>query len=287
MKNRKVRMSINRKILIVAALFLLSFPTGLGFGARQFVADEYEVEEPVSIDTESVEMEDTTGVVLQVPEYQDWSEVSISGKLKMKGLPLSPTLKIFMQKDSSVSISVRAPFFGEVGRLEINPEEFLVINKMKKTYSHESLSDFLRYFPGTIRDVQELILGRIVLPGFGALSGENAELVDVIDYGDGLYLVPDETIELEGADYGYMIDEQFMPLLLLIIPKERDDLSITLTYDFEKNGYSFSFAYNYDNRNLNATLELDNPRWGGEPMSPVKIDGKYTQLPLLDFMKSF
>lgn len=281
-------MKIIKNILI--AFFLLTIP---GLNARQQVVENNEEpdlteESVVDIDIESdPEAVDTLGIDLMVPEYQEWKEATISGKLKMSGLPLSPTLKIFMERDSSVIISIKAPFLGEVGRLELTADSLLAVNKMKKTYAQESLTDFLRYFPVGLSDLQEFLLGRIVMPGIGVLNPDNAEYMDVIDNGEGLFAVPLPGFSMEGIDYGYMIDEQFMPLLLLVIPSERDDMAITVTYGYGKNSYSMDFGYQEGDRNMGVTLELDNPQWKGDAPSSVKLDNKYNRLSLLDFLRSF
>lgn len=234
-----------------------------------------------------VEENDTIETVLTVPEYPDWERVTLSGKLKMVGLPLSPSLKIFMEKDSSLFISIKAPFMGEVGRIELTPDTLLAVNKMKKTYTREPMEDFLRYFPGDFSDVQQLILGRIVIPGFGVLSPETAEFVDIIENGEELYLIPTETAAIEEFDYGYIIDEFFTPMALLVIPAENRDIALSLTYSYRKNSYDFTLNYQQGGRGFGATLELDYPEWGGESPNPVKIDRKYTRLSLSDFVRSF
>lgn len=245
------------------------------------VVTEIITEDPLAVEADSV------GIVVEIPEYPDWERVSISGKLKMKGLPLSPSLKIFMEKDSSVYLSIRAPFVGEVGRLEISPDSILAVNKMKKTYCIEPLSDFLRYFPGKLGDVQELLLGRIVMPGIGVLSPETADYMDILDNGEELFAVPVDEIAISGVNYGYMIDEQFTPLLLAVIPEGRNDLSFTLEYGYTADSYSMDFMFEEGNRSVAATLEMNLPELDGSAPNPVKIDNKYRRLSLIDFMRSF
>lgn len=252
--------------------------------AEEETALEEKMEEPEM----TVEVQDTTEIILTVPEYAEWERVSISGKLRMQGLPLSPGIKIFMEKDSSIFISIKAPLMGEVGRLEITSDSLLIVNKMKKTFAQESLVDFMRYFPGTIRDIQELILGRIVMPGTGVLTPDNSALIEIIDNGEELFAVPAEEILIPGIDYGYMIDEEFVPSVLLVLPDEgRDDIAITLNYSFGKKSYTLDFAYQEGTRGIEVILDLDEPEWSGTSPSPVKIDKKYRQLSLLDFMRSF
>ena len=236
---------------------------------------------------EITEPKDTTEYELTLPVYPEWEKASISGKLKMKGLPLSPGIKIFMEKDSSIFITIRAPFMGEVGRLEITGDSLLAINKMKKTYVQEPLQDFLRYFPGTLEDIQTLILGRIVIPGYGELNETTADFLDLLVNGEDFYLIPIEEVAIAGFDYGYMISEDFLPLALMVVPEENPDIVVTLSYGYQKDSYEFNLNFEEGSRAFDVKLELDEPQWNGEIPKPVKIDGKYRRLSLTDFVRSF
>ena len=155
-----------------------------------------------------------------VSDWDSWEKLSLSGKFKMEGLPLSPSVKIFMERDSSIIISLRAPFVGEAGRLEVTPDSVLAVNKMKKTYCKESLEGFMAYYPGTLSDLQEILLGRVVLPGFGTLMETDYDNVEIYtdDYSE-FSLIPSENALLEGVSYGYLIDGTMKPTVLLIIPE--------------------------------------------------------------------
>lgn len=83
--------------------------------------------------------------------WEAWTSVGISGKFRMAGLPLSPSVKIYMVRDSSIFISLRAPLVGEVGRAEIADSTLLVVNKMNKTYVEEPIARALAYYPGGCR----------------------------------------------------------------------------------------------------------------------------------------
>ncbi len=218
----------------------------------------------------------------------DWETITLSGKLKMAGLPLSPSVKIFMQRDSSVMISLRAPLMGEVGRAEIFTDSLLVVNKMKKTYVKESLEKALSYYPGTLSDVQNLILGRVVIPGFGALDAEHCEAVEIYaEDGDVFSLIPSEMAQTEGFSYGYVIDDYARPEALLVMPAEAEGVSVTLGFEYYDNGYDLAVTYLSPKKNYSATLELDNPVEGGSPIDRIKINSRYTQLTFQQFMKSF
>ena len=66
--------------------------------------------------------------------YKNWSRAAWSGKLSTDILPLSATMKVYMEKGKLTLISVRAPFVGEVGRVEIDPDSVLIVGGRLLTY---------------------------------------------------------------------------------------------------------------------------------------------------------
>ncbi len=220
--------------------------------------------------------------------YVDWSSVSISGKLKMEGLPVSPSVKIYMERDSSVLISLRAPFMGEVGRAEIYCDTLLVVNKMKKTFVKEPLSQVLAHYPGTLSDVQNILLARPVIAGLGLLTPEIVEKVEIYQEADGQFsLLPVADVALEEFNYGYLVDGMARTAALLVLPLTKPDTMVSLTYGYGSKGYDLSVVYQSPDKKKGGTLELDFPDWNGSPVQPIKLNDKYTRLDFPDFMKSF
>ncbi len=223
-----------------------------------------------------------------ISPWQPWTKVAVNGKLKMAGLPLSPNVKIFMECDSSILISLRAPFVGEVGRAEITDSTLLVVNKMKKIYVEEPIREALSAYPGGLSDIQNIILGRISLPGLGLLSHEVEEEVELYQALDGsMSLVVEEAAAIPGFNYGYVIDNEFSPVTLLVLPERNPDVVVRLDYEYFDKGYDLSLSYKSDTKNFQATLQLDNPVWDGNPFDRIKLNSKYRKVDLKDFMKSF
>lgn len=219
--------------------------------------------------------------------WVDWETVEISGKFKMAGLPLSPSVKIFMERDSSIYISLRAPFVGEVGRAEVHDSTLLVVNKMNKTYVKEPIDVALAYYPGGVADLQDLLLGRVVVPGSGLLSTDLADRIEIYDDESGSRaIVASMEAALPGFNYGYMITPEWLNGALMVVPTEHPDVVVTLTYDWFEKGYDLGLLYQSEKRNYRATLELDEPQYGGRGFDPVKINSKYTKLSFEQFMKA-
>lgn len=221
-------------------------------------------------------------------QWDDWETLSISGKFKMAGLPLSPSVKIYMEKDSSIFISLRAPLMGEVGRAEICDSTLRIVNKMHKVYMEEHLAKAMAYYPGGVGDLQNLLLGRAVIAGYGQLSPGLADIVEVYEEEDGLRtLIAAEEARLDGFNYGYSFSGEGLLLALMVLPVEKPDVAVTLAYTYFEKGYDLEFTYISEKKNYRATLELNTPEPSGGEISPIKLGDRYTKLSFEDFMKSF
>ena len=173
--------------------------------------------------------------------WQPWESVAVNGKLKMAGLPLSPSLKMYMERDRSIMISVRAPFVGEAGRVEIVNDTLLAVNKLNKIYVEEPISKALSYYPGTLSDLQNLLLGRIVIPGVGMLEHGMAEAVDIYDGNDGTCtIVAAEGNMLPGFMYGYSVDPMEGMMRMAVLPESLPSTQVIIDYIFFDRGYDMT-----------------------------------------------
>lgn len=244
------------------------------------LSDSIDVLTPVHIDLP----EDTLAITM--PEFFPWQTVNLQGKLKMKGLPFSPTIKIFMQKDSLIDISIRAPFVGEAGRIEITPDSILAYNKMNKTYVSESIQGVRNFYPGGINDLQNLLLGRFFLPGIDVNAVDLSDFVEIY-YEDNQYnVIPKGEAEIEGLKYGFVVDDSFNPLMLIVMPSEKVDTELYATYTYTLQGYNLQIHYMNGDKGIEVIFEIKNPEWGGDAPKGVNIDKKWRKLNLIDFMNS-
>lgn len=222
--------------------------------------------------------------------YQDWNTVEFSGKLKYGDLPLTPTVKMYMQRDSLIQISVRAPFVGEVGRLQITPSEITAVNKLKKTYCIETMEKVKEYYPAAIADFQSLFLGRVVLFGNGELSENNYNLfyTEPTETG-GWVFMPDDDNDLEIAGYGWLLYPSGRAQALMVsIPVK--DILIQLDFDYQNRGEQLTFTYTQASsdrvKTITGLLEFNSVKWGGKPMSTVNM-ANYKKLSIKSFISSF
>lgn len=244
------------------------------------------IELPDSLPNDTTVLDlDFEEITFELPEFPEWDVASLQGKLKMKGLPLSPSLKIFMKKDSLISASLRAPLLGEAGRLEITPDSILAINKINKTYLCESISQISKFYPGGLGDIQNLLLARFFLPG---VNLEETPLDDVIDIfeDDGQWnVIPKGIAEIEGVKYGFVIDEDFTPLMLVVLPQGEKPLEFDAEYVYNLQGYDIYLSFRDDNKVLGMTLELKNPDFFGDMPSPTALNNKYKKVTLAEFLR--
>ena len=274
---------MNKAILLI---FLFSF---FYLSAQDYVSHSLppdSISETETVYSPILEIEEETDSIT-LPEYESWEVAKIEGKLKMQGLPLSPSVKIFMQKDSLIDISIRAPFVGEAGRLVVTPDSVLAVNKMNKTYVSEGIADLMKFYPGGISDIQDLLLARFFLPGFDVMESDLDELIDIYYDDNQFNVIPKGDAIIPGVIYGYVVDEVFNPLWMVIIPEDRYDIELDAQYIYELQGYDLILSFIEGSKKLEMTLELKNPQWKGEQPKPIDINKKFRRLSFSDFLKSF
>lgn len=238
--------------------------------------------------------------------YNNWETVEMTGKLRASGLPLNPTVKLYMARGSEISISVRAPFVGEAGRIEICGDTLTAINRMKRVYCKESLSGILSGYPGFVSDLQSLLLGRIVVLGSGELSFVNAALMDVSvseasTFGgnpgwrfeqQGLgELVSGLSLAYVATSAGRLSDLE----LNMAVPQKDDDgenasrdISVGLRYSYPDSGLDISIVKGKGNlMNEVAMLDFNSIKWKADRPAPVKLGDRFRQVSIKDFFRSF
>ncbi|MDE6340150.1 MAG: DUF4292 domain-containing protein [Muribaculaceae bacterium] len=244
------------------------------------------------VDPDAIRQEVLNAVL---PNYNQWHTAMLNGKLRLKGLPLSPSIKIFMENGKKISISVRVAIMGEVGRIEVSGDTLLAVNKMKRTYCMESFENLKNDYPGVIGDVQSLLLGRVVIFQAGELSAETSEAVD-FSVGDAYneacswYIdFPKNRTESDDLGYQYTInsDGLISKMLALLITSDHD-FSLNLDYTYSSHGRDLEITFSKDGKpKFNTQVVFDSVQWEASPIAPVSINASYTRLGITDFIKSF
>lgn len=221
--------------------------------------------------------------------YKEWSTLGIDGKIDIDGIPLRPSVKIFMQKGQSISISVKAPFLGEVGRVEIEGDRITAINKMKKVYCSESVGDLGVAAPLTVSDIQDILLARVFIAGKGTLNTHNIDYCETMRYdSENWFIVPPAIMEEEiGVDYGFNLDPEGK-LRLLYATDNTQSMSLSAEYSYSKKNTEIEFLIDFSRRQFSAGLILGKPDSRARRQDPINITtGGYRQVGIKEFLKSF
>lgn len=259
-----------QRILLAVAAVLLAAP---GLNANAQKAETTQMRRQIA------------GLVGQT--YQPWESVEINGKLHIEGLAISPSVKIQMLRDSVVGISIRVPFLGEVGRLVATSDSVTVVNKINKVYCGMNLAN-LHLPAGDVGDLQNILLGRVCLPGVGDYNEENSEFTELYTTDQGGWLiVPLPEIAPEGANYGFLLSSSLTLEAVMVTIDDTDD-SVTVAYDRRAGSEVDIEVTAVTGRTVrHGTLALEKPVWNSGKVAPIEINSKWKKVSLNQLLGSF
>lgn len=235
-------------------------------------------------------------------DYKNWNRAAWTGRLTTDLLPVSATLKVYMEKGHLTLVSVRAPLVGEVARIEMDSDSLLVVNKMKKRYYSKPLRDLSQMVPDLTEDVQTLFLGRMFVIGSGQLGKRDADDVTIFPTGtENCYmLLPTAPDYLPQVVYGFASDPEHR-LATFVCAYGRadapaDDSVIDPDFQYEPKAQAQAeIAYRskgavaelqclFNSKQYNATLTVDDIEWGARGFDRINISG-YTKVEFKDVLK--
>ncbi|MBD5349254.1 MAG: DUF4292 domain-containing protein [Bacteroides sp.] len=218
-----------------------------------------------------------------VSSYQPWTKVEFSGKAKSPKLPVSLTAKLYMERDSLIQLSLRAPLLGEVGRATITPQLITIVYKVKRVYMQEPTQKLLELYPGFISDLQSLLLARVVVLGDGELKLSNADKIEVEeDRAGGYMLIPYTGDALLNFNYGYLIDGAARTRAL--IASLPSDINLEILYDYNNKGVQMDVDFTQKNKSTQVNIDFNSVKWGGTPIADLKLIN-YKRLSAKEFIK--
>lgn len=263
------------------------------FGLKQLATDSIAAIAIEALHEDNYERNDTIltfteteSYDLYYPEYEIWERATLQGKLKMEGLPLSPSLKIVMLRDSMIDVSIRAPFIGEAVMMEIDRDSLTLVNKMNKTFVKEGIGAMGKIYPGGLKDIQDLLLARFFIPGHDIMEEDLDELLEIYEEEGQYAVVPKGEAMVPGIKYGYIVDELFKPLMIVAYPEEKNDMEFDVVYNYKSKGYDITMSYIQGNMHFDVTLELNNPEWKGDLPKAFVPDKKYRRVSFEDFVRN-
>lgn len=264
---------MNNRILITILAAVCAF-----FSFRTKAQDE---PEPLN-DTLRQEIVDSI-----VSDYYDWHTVSMSGKLSSSLLPINPSVKIYMEREKLVVISIAAPLIGEVARIEIDRDEVLAVNKMKDTYSTMSMAAIEPIMPGGLTAIQNLLLGRITILGEGELSSKNAASVNIYETQDSesLLVLPLQDLENTPFVYLYTVSAgSYLPERFIILT-ETDAGDLECNYEWGERDMTLNFETELKGKPLGASLKLNLPDSKTKEIKRIDLNSNYKQVDLKGLLR--
>lgn len=219
--------------------------------------------------------------------YPAWKNTDFSGKFHMDGLPLSPTVKIYMEHDSLIQISLRAPLVGEVGRLELSNDRLLCVNKMKKVYVDESPKGLFEMYPSAISDFQSILLARVVLLGQGELKAGMENVAEVIVSPDGGWVISEAGRNGAGTglEYGWLVGVNGRTDAF-VGSASNGKYGLDVLYTYEDKGMQMDFnLLAGTSKPILFDIDFNSVKWGGKPMPPIKCDN-YRKVGFKEFMSA-
>lgn len=221
-----------------------------------------------------------------VKSYSNWGSVELNGKFRCSLLPISATVKIYMKKDKEIMASVRAPFVGEVARVEVAEDSVLIVNKMKRKYCKVATSSLNKVSPGILPDAQSLALGRLTLLGVGQLSRLYFNSVSVYDDSNcGYIILPSDKLMPEKGQYGYTVNNDGQLTSLMALAYNSDVCAAAEYSYYSDGGFEIDFQVTGLRKNIDASLSLSAPKWGASPMEPFEVTSRYTRTSFKNTLK--
>ncbi len=214
-----------------------------------------------------------------------WSDLSMQGKLIFEGLPVKPTVKIYMKRNESIILSARASIFGEVARIEMNNDSLTFINKHTKKYTSVNLKPFSSQYPDMLSDFQDLLLGEIAYPGHGRLTADLAAKSEWSYEEDLIFLAPSDDLQLPGIGYCFLIDPTDQKLHDFILLIASNNMILDFNYLFGIEGWSLAMAAYINGKSLQGTLQLSYPDYFPTPLDFTDAGSRYSCTDLKGVLK--
>lgn len=209
----------------------------------------------------------------------------MSGKLSSPMLPVTASLKIYMEKDRLTVIAVSAPLIGEVARIEIDPNEALIVNKMKNTYTTVEMERIEPVCPGGLSALQNMLLGRINILGKGELNKKNSADLNIYDTGTSWTLLPEQ--DLENADFVYLYTLTKSPLQLerMIVITESGFGEAECDYVWGKKDLTLNLTVDMGGKAMEASVKLNEPDSKTKKMERIQLNSKYKRVDARGILK--
>ncbi len=215
----------------------------------------------------------------------DWNELSMQGKLNFDGLPMSVSIKIYMKRGESIILSARAPFVGEVARVEVCQDSVILINKHSRTYNVQSFVDLEVDKKAYLTDLQDILLGQVAFPGHGRLTQELASLSQWIALPTEETLIyPSGSLQVSGTEYGFVMDS-ICQLQSFVLMLKKANVVLETKYQYGDKGWTLGIEISLPKKKLNGDAQLSYPEYNPSPLEFTDLGSKYRKVDFKALMK--
>ena len=219
-------------------------------------------------------------------KYTPWQRVSIRGKVKLDGIPISLTMKLYMVKDQSVILSMSAPLLGEVARMEVDGDSVLLVNKKGKCYYKAGIADRLAQVGATVTDLQDVFLSRVFLVGSGTLSKGNADKFAITTEDDGGWRFAPKQGNSQ-AEYYFLVNQSGRIVKSLVQTlDERYGLIADYTYSGSDTELDMKVKYKAG-KSMNLNVILQEADFSPKPIDPIEINSHWSRVPFKKLLSGF
>ena len=216
----------------------------------------------------------------------EWTDLSMQGKLSFDGLPMSVSVKVYMKRGEAIILSARAPFIGEVARVEANRDSITLINKHTRTYNVQSLMGLPVDRRAYLNDLQDVLLGQVAFPGHGRLTNDNASLAQWIALPTSEALIyPSPELQTEGTEYGFVMDSECWQLRSFVLMLQQTGVVIETKYVYGEKGWTLGLEISLPEKKMTGEVQLSYPDYESSPMEFTRLGGKYRKVDFSQLMK--
>lgn len=280
---------MNKLLSVITALCILTLVASCGSGRTAVKAPDNASRElkAAGLNLEALGNKEAGKWLAALADtYTPWKKMSLDGSLNVRNLPLDPSVKIYMERGELLLISMRVPLLGEVGRLEIDTDSTLVINRRGKCYTRLATASLLNKVGVNLSDFQDLLLGRVFLAGSAPLARDNVSLFNVSE-GAGGNLIVSPRVQRDDAEYGFTIYPDGKMFMAVAFTTDETYL-LQNEYSYSgKNHTSIDISITAGKKQYSGTLSYGDPNTAPSPLKRAEVNAAWKRVSLSKLFSSF
>ena len=222
-----------------------------------------------------------------------WQTMQTGGNISLNaGSSFSSSVQVRMVRDKDIYISLRPALGIEVGKLLITADSIYVIDKLHKRYIAEKVSLLTAGVPVTVKDVQDMFLGRAFIIGQGTLSVDIKDQVTAANAGSNITVTPNQ--HYKGHVYTFTYDKSTNIISLNLMPEggtateayqvKYSDVKAT---NAGKIAHSIKVNATIEKKKFDLSMTYKNIDWNGNVKIDHSIPSNYKRMSARDLLSMF